>query len=127
MDVLRCKSPALVRKEVWTHILAYNLIRTIMAQAALKHGLEPRTISFKGALRLLEEFQRLLDYQAGRGAAHRGRVYSMLLDCIAAHRVADRPDRFEPRLRKRRPKHYAYLRKPRRVIKSEMAKGITII
>ena len=69
MDVLRCKSPALVRKEVWTRILAYNLIRTIMAQAAIKHGLEPRTISFKGALRLLEEFQRLLDYQAGRGAA----------------------------------------------------------
>lgn len=127
MDVLRCKSPALVRKEVWTHILAYNLIRTIMAQAAIKHGLEPRTISFKGALRLLEEFQRLLDYQAGQGAAHRRRCYSVLLDCIAAHRVADRPDRFEPRLRKRRPKHYAYLRKPRRVIKSEMAKGLTII
>ena len=98
-----------------------------MAQAAIKHGLEPRTISFKGALRLLEEFQRLLDYQAGRSAAHRRHFYAMLLDCIAAHRVADRPDRFEPRLRKRRPKHYAYLRKPRRVIKSEMAKGLTIV
>ena len=66
MDVLRCKSPELVRKEVWTHMLAYNLVRTIMAQAAIKHGLQPRTVSFKGALRLLEEFQRLLDYQAAR-------------------------------------------------------------
>ncbi len=91
MDVLRCKSPALVRREVWNHILAYNLIRTIMAQAAIKHGLEPRTISFEGAFRLLEEFQRLLDYQTGRGAAHRRRCYAMLLDCIPArNRMAAR-------------------------------------
>ncbi len=124
MDVLRCKSPALVRKEVWTHISAYNLIRTIMGQAAIKHGLEPQTISFKGALRLLEEFQRLLDYQTGRGAAHRRRCYAMLLDCIAAHRVADRPDRFEPRLRKRRPKHYGFLRKTRKQTKLDMVKGV---
>ncbi len=127
MDILRCKSPALVRKEVWTHVLAYNLIRTMMAQAAAKHGLEPRTISFKGALRLLEEFQRLIDYQAEQGAAHRLRCYHAMLDCIVVHRVADRPDRFEPRLRKRRPKHYGFLRKPRRVIQSEMAKGVTRI
>src|SRR5271170_1731039 len=50
MDVLRCKTPGVVRKELWTHILAYNLIRTIVAQAAIKHGIEPRTISFKGTL-----------------------------------------------------------------------------
>ena len=125
MGVLRCRTPELVRKEVWTHILAYNLIRTVMAQAAAKHDLEPRTISFKGALRTLEEFQRLIDYQGDRGSAKRHYLYQALLDCIATHRVADRPDRFEPRLRKRRPKHYAFLRKPRHVIKSEMHKGIT--
>ena len=68
MDVLRCKTPELVRKEVWTHILAYNLIRTIMAQAAAKHGVEPRTISFKGALQTLEAFQPLIDFQGRRGA-----------------------------------------------------------
>jgi hypothetical protein len=50
MDILRCKTPELVRKEIWTHILAYNLIRTIIAQAATVHGIEPRTISFKGAI-----------------------------------------------------------------------------
>jgi len=44
MGVLRCKTPALVRKEIWTHILAYNLIRTVMAQAAVKHGIEPRSM-----------------------------------------------------------------------------------
>jgi IS4 transposase len=49
MGELRCKTPELVRKEVWTHILAYNLIRTVMAQAAARHGVAPRVISFTGA------------------------------------------------------------------------------
>ena len=60
MDILRCKTPELVRKELWTHILAYNLIRTIAAQAAIKHGIEPRTISFKGTLQTLEAFQPVI-------------------------------------------------------------------
>jgi len=125
MGILRCKTPELVRKEIWTHILAYNLIRTVMAQAAKKHDIEPRTISFKGAIQTLEAFQPLIDYQGHRGCAFREQLYRQMLDAIATHRVADRPDRFEPRLRKRRPKHYAFLRKPRNVIKSEMAKGVT--
>ena len=58
MDILRCKTPELVRKEIWTHILAYNLIRTIMAQAASRQGIQPRTISFKGAIQTLEAFSR---------------------------------------------------------------------
>ena len=124
MDILRCKTPQLVRKEIWTHILAYNLIRTIMAQAANKHGLQPRTISFKGSLQFLEEFQRLIDYQEHLGKAHRLLLYQQLLRSIASQRVADRPDRFEPRLLKRRPRQFAYLRKPRHVIKSEMMKGV---
>ena len=103
MDILRCKTPELVRKEIWTHILAYNLIRTIMAQAATKHEIQPRTISFKGTLQFLEEFQRLIDYQEHRGNAHRMMLSGQLLDSIASQRVADRPDRFEPRLLKRRP------------------------
>ena len=125
MEVLRCKTPELVRKELWTHILAYNLIRTIMAQAAAEHDLQPRTISFKGAIQFLEEFQRLLDYQPCREEAQRRTLYQQLLNCIASQRVGDRSNRWEPRLRKRRPKHYAYLRKPRNVIKNEMAKGVT--
>ncbi|MGI9326099.1 MAG: IS4 family transposase [Pseudomonadales bacterium] len=124
MDILRCKTPEQVRKEIWTHILAYNLIRTIMAQAAMRHEIQPRTISFKGALQFLGEFQRLIDYQECRGRAHRMMLYEKLLECIASQRVADRPDRFEPRLLKRRPKHFAFLRKPRHVIKAEMMKGL---
>src|SRR5262249_16873001 len=60
MDVLRCRTPELVRKELWTHILAYNLVRTVVAQAASKHGIEPRSISFKGAVQTLEAFQPVI-------------------------------------------------------------------
>ena len=63
MDILRCKTPELVRKEIWTHILAYNLIRTIIAQAAAKYSVEPKTISFKGAIQALEAFQPLIAVQ----------------------------------------------------------------
>src|SRR5207247_4314371 len=67
MDVLRCKTPELVRKELWAHILAYNLIRTVIAQAAARHGLEPRSISFKGAAQTLEAFQPLIARPAAAG------------------------------------------------------------
>ena len=125
MRVLRCKTPELVRKELWTHILAYNLIRTIIAQAARKHGLEPRSISFKGAIQTLEAFQPLIALQTNDDAEFRNRLYQRLLDAIATHRVADRPDRVEPRLRKRRPKHYGFLRKPRAATKRDLLKGVS--
>lgn len=124
MDVLRCKSPELVRKEVWTHILAYNLIRTIAAQAAAKHGIDPRSISFKGTIQTLEAFQPLIAIQGEHDAALRLVLYQQLLDAIATHRVADRPDRIEPRLRKRRPKHYGFLRKPRHKTQRDMLNGL---
>jgi hypothetical protein len=124
MGVLRCKTPELVRKEFWTHILAYNLIRTIAAQAAVKHGLEPRTISFKGTVQTLEAFQPIVALLGERSSTFRRLIYEHLLTAIATHRVADRPDRFEPRLRKRRPKHYGFLRKPRPDTKRDMRNGL---
>lgn len=125
MDILRCKSPEMVRKEIWTHILAYNLIRTIMAQAATKHGIDPRSISFKGTLQTLEAFQPLIDFQAQRGSSFRMNLYQHLLDAIAVHRVADRPDRFEPRKRKRRPKPYDRLMKSRHEAKLDILNGFS--
>jgi hypothetical protein len=125
MRELRCKTPALARKEVWTHILAYNLIRTMMAQAAATHRMEPRAISFKGAMQTLEAFQPLLELRTIRDQAHRLRLYHYLLDAIATHRVADRPDRYEPRVKKRRRNHYNWLTKPRAEMKRDMAKGVT--
>lgn len=123
MDILRCKTPELVRKEIWTHILAYNLIRTIMAQAANKHGIEPRTISFKGALQFLEAFQPLIAYQGQRGRSFRNDLYQQILDSIAQHRVANRPDRFEPRYKKRKYKRFYEMQKPRWEMKIAMLKG----
>ena len=125
MRELRCKAPEMVRKEVWAHILAYNLIRTVMAQAAARHDVLPRSISFTGAMQTLEAFQPLLESGATADAAGRMRLYHELLDAIATHRVGDRPDRYEPRLRKRRRSYYDWLTKPRAEIKRKMAKGVT--
>jgi hypothetical protein len=127
MRELRCKTPEMVRKEVWTHILAYNLIRTVMAQAAARHGVAPRSISFTGAMQTLEAFQPLLEFGATQDAAGRLRLYHDLLDAIATHRVGDRPDRYEPRVKKRRRNHYGWLTKPRAEMKRKMAKGVTEI
>lgn len=125
MDVLRCKTPELVRKELWTHILAYNLIRTIAAQAAVKHGIEPRTISFKGTVQTLEAFQPVIAMKGEHDAALRRLLYQQLLDAVAIHRVANRPDRFEPRRKKRRPKPYDRLMKPRHEAKRDILKGLS--
>lgn len=124
MHDLRCKTPELVRKEVWTHVLAYNLIRTIMAQAATRHGIEPRTISFKGAIQTLEAFQPVIDLQGDRNSELRQHLYDHLLDCVASHRVGNRPGRFEPRKKKRRFKLYDFLDKPRNEAKLDMLKGV---
>jgi hypothetical protein len=120
MDVLRCKTPELVRKEIWAHVLADNLIRTVMAQAAARAGCPPRSISFKATLQVLEAFRPLIAHQAHRGASHRAALYQHILRAIAVHRVADRPDRFEPRMAKRRPKRYDRLTRPRQEIKRRM-------
>jgi hypothetical protein len=110
MDVLRCKSPEMVRKEVWAHFLAYNLIRGVMARAADDAGICPRALSFKGALQTMREFaERLLEANEENSE----NLLERLLVAIATHRVADRPDRVEPRARKRRPKPYPNLRGPR--------------
>jgi hypothetical protein len=110
MDVLRCKTPQLVRKEISTHLLAYNLVRTIMAQAATQHALAPRTISFKGALQTLIAFQPHWESASSDQFLH---LHRKLLAAIATHRVGDRPDRYEPRKIKRRPKPYSLLTQPR--------------
>jgi Transposase DDE domain len=110
MDVLRCKTPAMVRKEVWAHLVAYNLIRAVMARAALEFGGPPRDISFKGALQAVRAFaERLL----GADGATADELYEWLLIVIGSHQVGDRPNRVEPRKRKRRPKQYPLLTQPR--------------
>jgi len=120
MDVLRCKSPAMVRKEVWMHLLAYNLIRKLMAQAAAVAGICPRDISFKGTLQTLVAFAA-----AGWSCPdRRNELYAAVLKAVATHRVNDRPDRVEPRAVKRRPKKQIYLNEPRSIAKARLLSGV---
>jgi hypothetical protein len=123
MGDLRGKTPESVPKEVWAHVLAYNLIRTVMARAAARHAVAPRSISFTGAMQTLDAFRPVLELRAAAGAA-RLRLCHDLLDAIAAHRVADRPDRFEPRLKKRRKDYCGWFTEPRAELKRKMAKGM---
>ena len=110
MDVLRCKTPEMVEKEIWMHLLAYNLIRGVTARAAEKHGKIPRELSFKGALRTMTAFQDKLR----RATPHaRDRLISDMLKAISRHRVGNRFGRVEPRANKRRPKPQRYLNEPR--------------
>ena len=110
MDVLRCKTPEMVRKEIWTHLLAYNLLRTVMAVAAAESDTEPRKISFKGAKQAVTAFAPKIE--AAR-PEDRPALIDALLVVIAYHRVGDRPGRWEPRARKRRPRPGARLNQTR--------------
>jgi hypothetical protein len=125
MDMLRSKRPEQVRKEIWTHILAYNLIRTIMAQAAVRYDLEPRSISFKGTIQTLEAFRPFLAV-AERDARLRQHLCRELLKAIADHRVATQPNRFEPRQKKRRKLRYNFLMVPRWEAKGAILRGTFI-
>jgi len=114
MDVLRCKTPEMVRKEVWAHLLAYNLLRTVMAVAASENGIEPRQVSFKGAKQVVTAFAPKIEAARPQG---RAALIEAMLITIAYHRVGDRPGRWEPRARKRRPKPGFRLMQPRAVAK----------
>jgi putative transposase len=106
MDVLRCKSPDLVDKELWVHMLAYNIIRELMATAAAKTGAEPREISFKGTLQAHAAFW---DAMRTTDSEQQARLWEAMFVAAAHDRVGDRPGRVEPRAKKRRPKQYDLL------------------
>jgi hypothetical protein len=111
MDVLRCKTPEMVRKEIGMHLLAYNLIRGVMRDAAEAHDKVPRQLSFKGALQTMAAFQDALRWAT---AIHRVVLVGEMLKAISSHEVGDRFGRVEPRANKRRPKPQRFLMEPRR-------------
>ncbi|MGH8647570.1 MAG: IS4 family transposase [Gammaproteobacteria bacterium] len=119
MDILRCKSPEMVCKEVAVHLLAYNLVRAVMAQAAHLGHVLPRELSFKGMLQLLRAFEQNLRHcPRGQLALRR----AVLLAGIAQLMLPDRPGRVEPRAVKRRPKPHKLLTRPRRVLRKRLLK-----
>ena len=103
------------------HVLAYNLVRGVAARAAHTVGVEPREVSFTGALQAVRAFAGRL---AAADAAEAAALHERLLQVVGAQRVGDRPDRVGPRARKRRPKHGALLTKPRDQARDELRKGV---
>jgi hypothetical protein len=120
MDILRCKTPEMIRKEIWAHLLAYNLTCAIINEAAEHNFQNPNQISFKSALQLhrtiVELLQRLDDKKASQTVA-------ALLAKLKTERVANRPNRIEPRAVKRRPKDYPRLMKPRKHVKHDLLRA----
>jgi hypothetical protein len=118
MDILRGKSPAMVRKEVWAHLLVYNLVRRVMAQAAQAAGVRADAVSFTGAVQTLNAFWPQL------GAVHTAeqaqRLWAVLLWAVGRHRVGRRPERYEPRAVKRRPKNFPRLNQPRKAARRRL-------
>src|SRR4030095_2797748 len=118
MDVLRCKTPGMGRKEIWGHLLVYNLLRATMAQAALQHRGWLRLGSLQGKRQTLAAFHSLLVQMPSTA---RECIVSIVLRAIARHRVGPRPDGPEPRPCKRRPKPYPLLRVPRQQARARLA------
>lgn len=118
MDILRGKSPTMVRKEIYMHLLAYNLIRRLMVRAADDHGRDLHRLSFAGAVQHVEAMLPYLELYID--SPRRRRLVELLLGWIAHDAVPDRPGRVEPRAVKRRPKQYDLLNKPRPQMRKEL-------
>lgn len=121
LEHVRCKSPDMVRRELWTTLLAYNLVRTTAAAAALLHGHEPRQISFTGTCQYLLSSWMLLSSGLIPLDTLPG-YHEALLTQIANGLVADRPGRVEPRVLKRRRNHYPLMQHPRTQLKAQLMK-----
>ena len=116
MDVLRGKTPEIVRKEIYVHLLAYNLLRTVMWEAGTTHNVDPLRLSFQGTRQLFNNF---VPQFASASTQKQTQLYQTLLKTIALKLLPERPKRCEPRVRKRRPKAYPLMRKPRQVLREE--------
>ena len=114
MEVLRCLTPQMVEKELWVNLLAYNLIRLLMAQAAVESGLQPRELSFKHTVQIWTQWTWL------NSARDQEWQRDILFKLIAQVTVGQRPGRLEPRARKRRPKPYPWLKVSRTLARQQI-------
>lgn len=119
MDVLRCKTAQMVRKEVAVHLLAYNLIRAVTAHAAHLARVLPRRMSFKATLQTLTNFSDKLRECPGRKLPW---LHATVLQAISKLLLPLRPNRCEPRAVKRRPKPHRLLTTPRHVERARLEK-----
>ena len=119
LDHVRCKTPAMVLRELWVTVLAYNLIRKLIATAAMVHRKQPRRLSFTRACQSLLASWMVL---ATGSCRDRRALYHLLLTHLAAHEVANRPGRIEPRVLKRRRHRYPLMQQPRAQLRAKLMK-----
>lgn len=119
LDHVRCKSPHMVRRELWVTLLAYNLIRKLMATAAAVHGKRPRQLGFTLACQTVLSSWMLL---ATGSCRDESQLWSLALERIASNEVANRPGRIEPRVLKRRRHRYPLMQRPRKELRAELMK-----
>jgi hypothetical protein len=112
MDILRCRTPAMVRKEILMHLIVYNSIRLLMLNAANQTNVSPRRISFKASVQALRQWEPMLN-RNDLEARERMRLMVLLREAIAATIVLSRPGRSEPRCLKRRKKNFQSMTSPR--------------
>ena len=112
MEVLRCKSPEMVHKELSMHLIAHNLLRMLLLDAS-NHEKTAAQLSFKACLATVRQWAPLFATLHNRPRKH-STLYRAVLTTLAAQRVPSRPDRVEPRAVKRRPKNYQLMNKPRK-------------
>jgi len=120
LDHVRCKTPEMVRRELWVTLLAYNLIRKVIATSAAVHAKPPRHLGFTLACQTLLASWMLLATGSCRDT---GAMYHTMLAYIAANEVADRPGRIEPRVLKRRRHRYPLMQRPRQQWRAQLGKA----
>jgi hypothetical protein len=113
LDILSCLSPEMIQKELIMHVIAYNLVRALMQHAAICHHVDLDSLSFKGTLDTLRHFADVMQASHGKPRKQAALLDAMFL-IIAQDQLPLRPARSEPRVKKRRPKNYQLLNKPRK-------------
>jgi len=119
LDHVRCKSPEMVRRELWVTLLAYNLIRKVIATSAAVHGKPPRHLGFTRACQSILASWMIFSTGSCRDPQA---MHTMLLAHIAANEVANRPGRIEPRVLKRRRHRYPLMQRPREQLRAQLRK-----
>ena len=122
MDVLRCKTPAMVHKEIIMHFIAYNCIRNLMLKAAKQAKVKPRLISFKATLQVLRNWQAIISF-SGNNQQEIRRIKQTLIDAVAQSVLYQQLGRSEPRCVKRRPKPYQLMTQSREIMKEIPHRG----
>ena len=114
MEHIQSKSPEMVRKEFYVHLLAYNLIRTTLWESGIKHQVHPLRLSFKGAIQHVLNFVPILAI-----TGHRDIIYSAMLTVISQGKLLERPFRVEPRMVRTKKKSFPRLTRPRHEIRQK--------